>query len=215
VRGNFIGTDPSGTADLGNNIGVVALGDNNTIGGTTAAARNIISGNGGDGVEVHFTVGDPDGGATGNRILSNSIYDNDTLGIDLVHSNDPPGVTPNDPGDNDAGPNNLQNFPDISSARTGRRATTIKGTLNSTASTTFTIQFFSSPVADPSGNGEGKKLKGSKSVTTDSSGDATFTFKPKRKVPKGQVVTATATNQSTGDTSEFSKACTVPGVPCP
>jgi hypothetical protein len=32
---------------------------------------------------------------------------------------------------------------------------------------------------------------------------------------KGQVVTATATDQSTGDTSEFSNACTVPEVPCP
>lgn len=45
-----------------------------------------------------------------------------------------------------------------------------------------------------------------KSVTTDSGGDASFTFKTTKKVPKGQVVTATATNQSTGDTSEFSEA---------
>ena len=40
----------------------------------------------------------------------------------------------------------------------------------------------------------------------DSGGDASFTFKTTKKVPKGQVVTATATNQSTGDTSEFSEA---------
>jgi hypothetical protein len=46
-------------------------------------------------------------------------------------------------------------------------------------------------------------------VTTDSSSDATIPFKPKRKVPKGQVVTATATDQSTGDTSEFSQAMAV------
>jgi hypothetical protein len=51
--------------------------------------------------------------------------------LDLVHSNDP--------GDSDAGPNNLQNFPVITFAKTGRRATTIKGTLNSTADTTFTL----------------------------------------------------------------------------
>lgn len=50
---------------------------------------------------------------------------------------------------------------------------------------------------------------------TDGDGIITFTFKTKKKVPKGQVVTATATDQSTGDTSEFSKACEVSGVPCP
>ena len=33
---------------------------------------------------------------TGNRIISNSIYDNDFLGIDLVFANDPAGVTKND-----------------------------------------------------------------------------------------------------------------------
>jgi len=56
---------------------------------------------------------------TGNRIISNSIYDNDFLGIDLVFANDTAGVTKNDlaPPDNDTGPNNLQNFPGITSAR--------------------------------------------------------------------------------------------------
>jgi hypothetical protein len=50
---------------------------------------------------------------------------------------------------------------------------------------------------------------GQKSVTTDASGNAAFTFKTKKKVAKGQVVTATATNDSTGDTSEFSAALSV------
>jgi hypothetical protein len=200
---------------------------NNTIGGTTAAARNIISGNGNSGsnplvntlsgVEVQFANGDSK--ATGNRILSNSIYDNARLGIDLNFTNDPPGVTPNDvaPLDPDEGPNNLQNFPVITSAklttkRIGghrRKVTLIKGTLNSEADKTYNVQFFGSPVADPSGNGEGKKFLGQKSVTTNSSGDATFTFQTRKKVPKGQVVTATATDQSTGDTSEFSAARSV------
>jgi hypothetical protein len=166
----------------------------NTIGGTEAGAGNLISYNGrGVGITT---------GSTGNRILSNSINNNVGLGIDLGDL----GVTNNDAGDGDIGPNNLQNYPVLISAKTTKLATTIKGTLNSSASTTFTIQFFSSPAADPSGNGEGQKFKGSKSVTTDSSGDASFTFKTKKKVPKGQVVTATATNQSTGDTSEFSVA---------
>jgi hypothetical protein len=70
VLGNFIGTNAAGTTDLGNgDDGVDVFGaDNNTIGGTTAAARNIISGNGGDGIQVIGGLG-----TTGNEILGNYI----------------------------------------------------------------------------------------------------------------------------------------------
>src|SRR5262249_5198233 len=53
VQGNFIGTDRSGTAAVGNGMHGVLLeksASNNLIGGTTAAARNVIAGNGGSGV---------------------------------------------------------------------------------------------------------------------------------------------------------------------
>ena len=47
VEGNYIGTNAAGTAKLSNNYGVFVYGgDYTTIGGTTAGARNIISGNG-------------------------------------------------------------------------------------------------------------------------------------------------------------------------
>ena len=62
----------------------------------------------------------------------------------------------------------------LSSAQKTGDKTTIQGTLNSIASTTFTVQFFSSLNADASGNGEGQKLIGQKSVTTNGSGDASF-----------------------------------------
>jgi hypothetical protein len=50
VLGNYIGTNASGTAGVGNVDGVDVLGSGNTIGGTTGAARNVISGNANDGV---------------------------------------------------------------------------------------------------------------------------------------------------------------------
>jgi len=55
VAGNLIGTDVSGAKALGNGgVGVYVDGGaaGNTIGGTTAAARNVISGNGSDGIDI-------------------------------------------------------------------------------------------------------------------------------------------------------------------
>src|SRR5258705_11324107 len=48
VEGCFIGTDPAGLIALGNRQGGVSLDQStsNRIGGTTPAARNLISGNG-------------------------------------------------------------------------------------------------------------------------------------------------------------------------
>ena len=47
IEGNFIGTDPTGTIAMGNVYGVLVEtpGSNYRIGGTTPAARNVISGN--------------------------------------------------------------------------------------------------------------------------------------------------------------------------
>lgn len=67
VQGNFIGTNANGNAALGNAIdGVLVQGPSNTVGGTAAGARNLISGNGFTG--IHFT-----GGGTGNTVAGNWI----------------------------------------------------------------------------------------------------------------------------------------------
>src|SRR5438552_1435134 len=55
IQGNLIGTDLNGTADLGNTGDGVSINDsafaaNVTIGGTDPGARNVISGNDGDGM---------------------------------------------------------------------------------------------------------------------------------------------------------------------
>ena len=68
IEGNFIGTDVSGTSDLGNtNDGVRIETSNNTIGGTVASARNVISGNNNDGVEINGSA------ASGNLVQGNFI----------------------------------------------------------------------------------------------------------------------------------------------
>jgi parallel beta-helix repeat protein len=193
VAGNYIGTDKNGTASLGNTEdGVhISIARDNVVGGATAGDRNLISGNHGSGVGIEGAS------ATGNRVLSNSIFANAGLGIDLGDD----GPTANDPGDPDTGPNYLQNKPVLSSAKKGAAGTTtVKGTLNSTPGKNFQVQFFS----NPEGGDEGKTLLGSTTVSTDGSGNVSLTFSTTKAISLGQNITATATNTSTGDTSEFS-----------
>jgi YVTN family beta-propeller protein len=70
VQGNFIGTDVNGTFALGNgDVGVELLGSatNNLIGGTSAAPRNLISGNNDFGVALSGMS------VSGNRVMGNII----------------------------------------------------------------------------------------------------------------------------------------------
>ncbi len=251
IQGNFIGTDPSGTQDLGNGVhGVSAGSGSTTVGGTFPAARNLISGNtfngvsmlsgnkvegnligtkkdgttalgnGSHGVEIFdlatgetaasaniIAFNGQDGIAvtmatpSGSIILNNSVHSNGGLGIDL----DNDGPTPNDAGDVDTGPNNLQNYPTLTRATTSRLTgrSIVRGTLNSTPGDTFVIQLFTNPAQDPSGFGEGRRLLRTLSVTTDASGNASFGMRARKL--RG-FISATATKVSTGDTSEFSEA---------
>ena len=69
VRGNRIGTDAAGRVAIGNGqcgVGVDSAADN-VIGGVTAGSRNVISGNGTDGVLIAGA------GATRNRVWGNYI----------------------------------------------------------------------------------------------------------------------------------------------
>ena len=84
-------------------------------------------------------------------------------------------------------------------------STFIQGTLTSVPGTSFLIQFFSNAMADPSGFGQGQTLIGAATVVTNTSGSTSFSLTIPIVVPSGLLVTATATNLSTGDTSEFSQ----------
>jgi titin len=195
VQGNIIGADPTGTNALGNGYANVLLqlgATNNVIGGTGAGAGNVIAFSGGAGVLLL------NASTTNNSIRGNSIFSNGGLGIDL--NND--GVTLNDIGDADLGPNNLQNFPVITNAFGYAASTIILGKLNSATNRSFSIDLYRNLAADPSGYGEGQFYVGTVSVTTDVNGNALFALTNNAGNYAGQYITATAT-AATGDTSEF------------
>jgi len=74
------------------------------------------------------------------------------------------------------------------------------GKLNSIANENYTIEFY----ANPKDTNDGKKFIGQKSVTTTVDGIRSFTFTPATAVSAGQGITATATRETTRDTSESS-----------
>ena len=56
LEGNFLGTDATGLLDRGNAAeGVFVPSNGNHIGGPTAAQRNVIAANDGDGILVWVT----------------------------------------------------------------------------------------------------------------------------------------------------------------
>jgi hypothetical protein len=210
IEGNLIGTALSGTGPLGNTgpgVEIVNGSSNNSVGGTVTGVGNTIAFNSGAGVVIGSNSGDQ---AIGNAILSNAISGNGALGIDLGDD----GVTQNTLGGPHSGPNDLQNFPVLSQAATFQGSTYLIGTLNSAPSTTFTLQFFANATADPSGYGQGQNLIGTTTVTTDSSGNASFSASFPIVIPTGQAVSATATDPS-GDTSEFAQDVAVVAATSP
>jgi hypothetical protein len=67
---------------------------------------------------------------------------------------------------------------------------------------TFQVQFLS----NPEGTNEDKNLLFSKSASTKGTGNATLSYSTKKAIRLGQNTAVTATNTSTGNTSEFSAA---------
>jgi hypothetical protein len=208
IQGNFVGTDPTQTKLFGNeSFGInVSIGTNVVVGGTASGEPNVVMNNRGGGLEVGFGVG--------NTIRGNRIFDNlglsvgkASIGIDLLSAGGGErGPTPNDAGDPDttAG-NDLQNFPLISSAVPEGGGTRVVGTLNSTPSSPFTLDFYANPAcrSRPRSAVQANQYLGSLDVTTNASGDASFNAALPTPITAGQPVTATATNGG-GSTSELS-----------
>jgi RHS repeat-associated protein/CSLREA domain-containing protein len=204
IQGNQIGVNAAGDPVLGNTYAGVLITEasTNTIGGSSANAGNWIAGNGQEGV----VISQFQSATTRNLIQNNHIWSNGGIGIDLR----PNGVTPNDLGDADSGSNTLQNFPVLTWAA-GGASTTVSGTLNSTANTTYRLDFYANAQCDSSGYGEGQTYLGFTMVTTDPSGNASFNTTLTTGATVGQFVSGTATDPN-GNTSEFS-ACAIVGQP--
>ncbi len=190
VQGNFIGTDVTGLLPIPNFYNGVAVDPSASgISIGTIGAGNTIAFNSAAGVRVAD-------GVSGVAIRGNNFFGNSGLGIDLRSD----GVTANDPGDADTGANNLQNFPIITSASHGN--TMVVGTLNSTPSTQFTLDFYANS-APCNASTEGQRYLGSGSVTTDGDGNGSFNLTLTGSSVASESITATATDPN-GNTSEFS-----------
>lgn len=200
VAGNVIGTDLSGSLNLGNGgngVAIINTSSGNTVGGTTLTAGNLIAYNQ-KGVVVGTDSADL---SVGNTILSNSIYFNALIGIDLAND----GPTPNHATNPAVGPNDFQNYPVLNSFTITNTGLSIAWTLHSVPSADFILQFFSNAIGDP----EGRLLIGQVTAVTDASGNATGTVAI-GGVPLNTPLTSTATIATgpgtLGDTSEFSAA---------
>jgi len=218
---NWVGTDVTGTAHLGNDYNGIFIGGKQIqVGGVGAGEGNVCAFNGGAGVLVDYGIF-----SLRNPIRGNSIYGNATanganfhspLGLDLGNLGGvgQGGFTPNDLGDADGGPNNNQNFPLVKSVDVGASTTTVHGFLNSTASTQFTIDFYSNDgcVGHPQDFLQGRTYLGSDTVTTDGSGNVNFDTVLPVAIGATEKVTMTATDP-TGNTSEFSQRFVLASTP--
>jgi titin len=203
VEGNYIGTDASGQVALGNSTGVLVAGAPGVlIGGTAASAGNLISGNtdgvylSSDGCSVRnntIAFNGHDGVfvalGQGNVILSNAIFGNGHLGIEL-----------------EPGANGGLSAPHLGSAvllGTDRGKAHVTGDLQVVAGHIYTIEFFASPGVTPAAQVQGQRPIGQLTFTARSSDLVHFTLDATSDAAVGEWVTATVTDQGAG-TSAFS-----------
>lgn len=198
IQGNTIGTNQAGgTLGTASNAISVSGTTNSVLGGLNFGAGNTVLGV--NGVAINLT-----GNSTsGFSLLGNSILQSaGNLGIDLGPTS---GVTPNDTGDGDTGPNGLQNFPVITSATYVNGVLSVSGTLNSRSNASFTIQAFSSSTGGTNNRQAHQFIAGSQ-VSTDANGNGSFSITSPVELTTDAVgnsyVTLTATDAQ-GNTSEF------------
>jgi gliding motility-associated-like protein len=217
IMRNRIGIGVNGE-NIGNGVaGIMVINAHDIVIGSSVANANIISNNGTNASLYHggVIVKDYPAGTSNHcynvQITYNRIYNNTGLGIDLNGD----GVTANDNGDNDAGPNGLLNFPVIESAYIENGDLKINGTLETDIpNSSFNVVFFNNPDGiveiDPTSYGECYVRIGLIRVTTDENGDASFTatYPPTTVAGSGQAnyrdKIVSFARSATENTSEFS-----------
>jgi titin len=166
----------------------------NRVGWSAPGAGNVVAFNA-KGVVVG--AGSGDAGAVGNAVLGNAIFaifvNRGGIGIDL--GGDGPTANGANPR---AFPNRGQNAPVLAGAAGG----VVTGYLASAPNATFRLEFYSTPPGGPAR--QGRAFRGAVVVRTGPAGRASFAAR--LAAPPGHVVTATATNLATWDTSELCAA---------
>ena len=205
IERNYIGISLVNKGDKGNTSAGILLenASNNMIGSTTTGNGNTIGHNNGAGISVTGT-------SSKDALLGNSIFSNSGLGIDLGGN----GVTPNDEGDSDTGPNELLNFPDTqvnSFSVNGSKILAYDFDLDVPATTYgYRMEFFKNLQKDNSGYGEGRIYLGYKDITHPGIGLINFkgTLNVSQTLESDDLITATLTEKTStstfGSTSEFS-----------
>jgi hypothetical protein len=200
ITGNYIGTaDYTGKA-MGNGGGGIELAGSSNC----SITENVIANNSGTAI----WIGGGSGAQNHNLISKNSIARNG-FGIDLGETRD--GHTANDALDGDSGPNGLLNHPVITMAVDNNSAptpsATITGTLSAAPSSSYAIELFVNPNCQSGDYGAAETYLTTLNVTTDSSGNATFSG-TYDSVFAGRAISATATDAQ-NNTSEISNCAPV------
>jgi titin len=186
VQGNSIGVNSMSMSAVPNSFaGIILFGgaQSNLIGGTIAGNANIIANNLSDGIQLFDTA------TFGNTIRGNSIVSNSGAGLMLYNNS-----------------NSNAPSPVLTNAIVSTN-TTIRGNLTGTASTTYHLDFYSSPASSP----QAMVYLGSRDATTAGNGFVAFTNSFSALIPAGRVITATATDPR-GNTSSLSTSVTIQGT---
>ena len=198
-RGIFVGGAASGTRIAFNSIGTGRDGTATTLGIDGPGISTSVGASGvqiGPGNEVAYNAGAGVAvlGGTGNRIVANSIHDNGGLGIALLGGANNSGAV---------GPPTA-----VTAVVDGPGTATVAGTMSGTSNRDYFVEIFTSSACDASGFGEGRTYAAFVSAITDESGSTSFSL-PGVPATPGDVVTVTATDSITSDTTSFSQCAPV------
>ncbi|MEM8908707.1 MAG: T9SS type A sorting domain-containing protein, partial [Bacteroidota bacterium] len=187
IQGNKIGTDVTGTENLGNgDAGILLMACANfSIGGADAGSANTIAFNNNSGIVLSDDVIFLSGVESANILIQqNSLFDNLDFGI-LYSGNQTPVATPV-----------------LTNVTLGPNPVAT-GTLAGLPNTFYTIEFYKNPALNAAGNPEGKTFLGAALVNTDGNGNVAFNGNLNAAVMAGEVISATAV-EAGANTSEFS-----------